>query len=406
MNSCTILYIGDGKIATNAYNLSESQKIKRQVLQLGPCDVLSLNAMFDICNEHKDVVIYNLIESMTDDTFLFNYIAEHGLDLRALGTKPGAKKIIFSPGVPAIYDWHYNIIFSNFNFTPKYYFNTASRLITVALESLHDFYWRTNKFKYWSYILRQNQEELHKLKDKIEREYSMDITDFAYRQRFKGEYREIQRKVRNLLSGYNVGFKATVKADMISTSLSNAIFEFYVEDGDERYWKLDNGYYIINLNGIEYGLRYVGETTINDIIRLSGLSSIRDISTKSGRARVVSAIFNEKNKLRPIKVANELKINDMILGLVREVYNIASDIRLYNCSQSCISFAVPSRINHKEIIYVIQKILRDTWLWHCFDSITIGDKSNNLYIDSLCEYNDTKYRFIEHYDASGIELFE
>ncbi len=140
-----VVYLGNTQIATNFYNRTESQKVKRPALGLGHYDILSLEHILKISDECDKLFIVGLNKKVTPDKFLFNYLIENGLDMDRVTTFNGSMNIRMKHSGSGLSEKEYSkfLLQDTMNYSDDY--STASKLIIETMKSLHRLYWSTGR---------------------------------------------------------------------------------------------------------------------------------------------------------------------------------------------------------------------------------------------------------------------
>lgn len=94
MGSCTIVYLGKNTIATNALNITKSQKAKRMLLRMHKhYDVLPIDYVEIIHKKYDKLFITGLNKKVANNKFFFNYLIECGVDMGKVTTLNGTHSI-------------------------------------------------------------------------------------------------------------------------------------------------------------------------------------------------------------------------------------------------------------------------------------------------------------------------
>jgi len=375
-----VVYLGNTQIATNFYNRTESQKVKRPALGLGHYDILSLENILKISDECDKLFIVGLNKKVTPDKFLFNYLIENGLDMNRVTTFNGSMNIRMKHSGSGLSEKEYSkfLLQDTMNYSDDY--STASKLIIETMESLHRLYWSTGRVKEWQDILYESllkQDMLHK---RLQKKYNLPNTKgLKTNQVLKTNILEPWDKAElasiNRLSN---GFAATISAFEKPVNVTSGVLNFYFEHTDNAYWGLNpEEYYVLGIYGIGYQLRYSNKEYGRQALFYTNMSSFKGATTKELRQALYYRVYRTTLELTNKGINIAINVNRMILKLINLIKENSGNISLYACDNSNIAFAVPRSVEQQQLINRVKEIVLQLNLQDCFDYIVIGNSLSN-----------------------------
>jgi hypothetical protein len=249
-------------------------------------------------------------------------------------------------------------------------------------------------------VLNEDGEKLYELSKCLKEKYNTDNLDRIFAMRHeegdKIQYeKEDREEYKRLKQSCDLGLRVSINSNVSNTKyLGHGGFTYFFENNNVKYWKLDsNEYYIVQLNGFGYTLRYFDDTDRAAMLNRCGVSSLSDLLDKNKRYEAIQKYFTTLKHVKDANKSMSMHIQDMMYSLITNIYNADSGIHLYECNAGGMAFAVERKVNLAYVLSIINETINELNMQKCFDNIDIvealrkpwgvlmGDVTNPLKID-------------------------
>ena len=379
MENCVAAYIGNGQIVTKFYARTDIQKVKRSVLNINThYDILNLDHIKEVVSKCNRTCISGISRRLTDGTFIFNYLIENGIDIKKLIILNTDQSFHLETSLTTSKEKVFKDLFDT-ELVITQERQVASELTIMAMESLHNLYWKNGRIVNWKQINEADKKKYNLYYSELTKKYGTTNLSSLFIRKQGKEFMykfDIQdkEKYHKLKLSADRGFNAIIRAAASIEEGGHGVFLYYFETSNEEYWQLDNNeYYILKLNGLGYPLRYFAKKDVNTVLKSGGVQSIDEFELRENRLRFGQKFYKTLQYFKTKNMDITGTTNRMVLNLLKPLYNMSDDVHLYTCENAHIALAVRKTTSLTDILKKLSDQINDLGISNCFDSISIAN---------------------------------